>query len=219
MSGIILLGPPGVGKGTQAKRMQEALGLRHVSTGDTLREAVAAGTPLGRRVKDVMDSGQLVSDGLVGEVVEAALRGGPAASGGFLLDGFPRTLAQVTILDGILARVGLSLDHALLIDASEDVLVRRLAGRRVCAACGTLFHLESRPPKAAGRCDACGEALVQREDDREDVVARRLRVYREQTAPVVAVYRQRGILREVDGAGEPDAVSRRILAMVKQVPA
>lgn len=224
MAGIVLLGPPGAGKGTQAIRLKDALGLLHLSTGDVLRKAVSAGSPLGRRVQGVMASGALVSDDLVGEVVEAALRDGLAegrgkggGANGFLLDGFPRTVGQVEILDGILERTRLRVDDAVMIDADEATLVRRLTGRRVCGTCGTPHHLETSPPPSTGRCDACGGALLQRNDDREEVVAERLRVYRKQTAPVVAIYRDRGLLREIDGSGSPDAVFVTIMASLRGV--
>lgn len=224
MIGIVLLGPPGVGKGTQAARLKEALDLSHLSTGDVLRQAVREGSPLGQRVKAVMESGALVSDELVGEVVESALSalahsagkpGGAAKGfGGFLLDGFPRTLGQVAILDGVLARTDLSLDHAVLIDAPRDVVLRRLTGRRVCGSCGALYHVDSRKPGREGVCDACGKPIVQRPDDSEESVAMRLKVYEDTTAPLVAEYRRRGILRTVDGSGDADAVFARLLSAV-----
>ena len=219
MTGIVLLGPPGVGKGTQARRLNASLGLLYLSTGDALRQAVSAGTELGRKVKDVMASGKLVSDDLVGEVVAAALAGLPASSNGFLLDGFPRTLRQVAILDGILENAHLTLDHALFIDAPEDILIRRVTGRRVCPACEAVFHVDSKSPAKPDVCDACGGALVQRKDDSEGVVTERLRVYRTETTPVVAVYSERGILRRIDGAGAADAVYDLIVQSLRGVAA
>ena len=217
MVGIVLLGPPGVGKGTQAVRLKEALGLLHFSTGDALRQAVRSGSALGLRVKSVMDSGSLVSDELVGEVVECALAEGAASCSGFLLDGFPRTPRQIEILDGILATRRLPLDHAILIDAPEAVLLRRLTGRRVCPCCDAVYNLGGRPPKTAGRCDACGAALVQRPDDGSETVLERLRVYRGQTAPVIAIYKDRSLLREIDGSRESDEVFASILALLRGV--
>lgn len=220
MIGIVLLGPPGVGKGTQAARLKEALDLTHLSTGDVLRQEVREGSPLGQRVKAVMESGALVSDELVGEVVESALSalarsaGKAAGSGGFLLDGFPRTLGQVAILDGVLARTGLTLDHAVLIDAPREVVLRRLTGRRVCGSCDALYHIDSKRPARDGACDACGKPIVQRPDDSEESVARRFEVYEKATAPLAAEYRRRGILRTVDGSGAPDTVFARLLSAV-----
>lgn len=206
MTGIVLMGPPGVGKGTQAVRLKETLALLHLSTGDALRLAVRSGSPLGLRIQSVMDSGKLVSDDLVGEVVESALAEGLAPVSGFVLDGFPRTLPQVEILDRLVRGAGLGLDHVVLIDAPVAVVMRRLTGRRVCPSCNAVYHLDSRPPREAGRCDRCAGGLVQRPDDREEVVGERLRAYTEQTGPVIDVYKERGLLRKVDGSGEPEEV-------------
>ena len=214
MMGIVLLGPPGVGKGTQAKRLQEALGLLHLSTGEVLRQEVSAGTALGKRVSGVMASGALVADELVGEVVETALEKGLPPSSGYLLDGFPRTLRQVEILDSLLRRARRGLDHAVLIDAAEPLLVRRLTGRRVCDRCGALYHTDGKPPSSPGICDACGGVLVQRKDDHENVVTERLRVYREQTSPVLEAYGGRGLLRRIDGSGSSDEVFALIISAI-----
>lgn len=219
MIGIVLLGPPGVGKGTQALRLRDALNLFHLSTGDALRGAIKSGTPLGARVKGIIESGALVSDEIVGQVVEAALTDGLSGRAGFLLDGFPRTLGQVKILDDLLARRGLTLDHAVLIDAPQQVILRRLTGRRVCSRCDAVFHLETKPPRVEGVCDACGSPLVQRADDREEAVQERLRVYRDQTDPVAAAYAARGLLRRVDGSGAPEAVFAAIRTMLGGVAA
>ena len=147
-------------------------------------------------------------------ILAAGLAPGARTASGFLLDGFPRTLGQVRILDAVLGRTRLSLDHAVLIDAPEEVLVRRLTGRRVCPACGAVYHLDSRPSMKPGRCDACGSKLVQRTDDRAETVTERLRIYREQTAPVVAVYRERGLLRTIDGSAAPEEVFEKVLTAV-----
>jgi len=203
------MGPPGVGKGTQARMLCRHLNVPHVSTGDILREAVHGGTALGRKVRPFLESGGLVPDDLMGELVQDRLSR-TDARGGFVLDGFPRTVAQVTTLDRVLGQLGVVLDRAFVLEAPEQEIVRRLSGRRVCPQCGSLYHLDSRPPRAAGICDGCGSALVQRPDDEEHVVRRRLAVYGEQTLPVIQAYRERGLLWEVEGTGEADAVFERL---------
>lgn len=204
------MGPPGVGKGTQAERMQALLGVPHVSTGNILRAAIQQpGSELGRQVRGYVEGGRLVPDGLMGDLIAERL-GRKDATLGFILDGFPRTLEQVSILDAVLGGLGMGLDRVLKLVAPEAEIVRRLSGRRTCPQCGAVFHLESRPPAAAGVCDACGFALVARPDDAEDVIRERLRVYAEQTLPVAAAYRAKGILAEIDGLGEMDAVSARL---------
>jgi len=207
------MGMPGVGKGTQAALLRDGLGLPHVSTGDLLREAVRAGSSLGRRVKEHVDGGTLVPDELMGDVIAERLGQADTAQG-FILDGFPRTVPQVGILDGVLERLAVELDAAVLLAAEEAEIVRRLGGRRVCPGCDAVYHLDNRPPRSAGICDGCGAALVQRPDDTEDVVRGRLRVYREQTAPVAEIYRRRGILRVIDGVGDAADVHRRLRAEV-----
>lgn len=202
---IVLVGPPGVGKGTQALRLRLELEVPHVSTGDILREAVKQGTPLGRRAGSYMESGKLVPDDLMGDLIADRLSQ-PDAAAGFILDGFPRTAAQVAILDRALESVGASLDRVLALVAAEKEIVRRLSGRRICPACGSVFHVESRPPASPGACDGCGTALVQRPDDEEKVIRDRLGVFEAQTLPVAAIYKERGLLREVDAAGDSDAV-------------
>ncbi len=202
------MGPPGVGKGTQAKSLTESLGLLQVSTGDILRSAVQNDTPLGRRVRPYVESGRLVPDDLVGELIAERLEKADARDG-FVLDGFPRTVEQVAILDRVLERLGLRLDRVLLVTAPEAEIVRRLSGRRICPSCGALYHLESHPP-AADVCDACGGTLVQRLDDREEVIRERLGVYDRQTLPVARVYRERSLLRETDGSGTPGEVFERL---------
>ncbi len=210
---VVLMGPPGVGKGTQAVRLRDRLGVPHISTGDMLRQAVDRGTPVGRKVRSFVESGKLVPDELMGELIAERLSGADTAEG-FILDGFPRTVEQVVILDRVLSGLGVALDRAIALVAPEEEIVRRLSGRRVCPKCRAVYHLESRPPKSAGVCDKCGSALVQRADDAEDVVRKRLTVYAEQTLPVAAAYAQRGLLSEVDGAGDPATVSARLDAVV-----
>lgn len=206
---IVLMGPPGVGKGTQARALAAAWGALHVSTGDILRQAVHDGTALGKKVRPYVDGGRLVPDELIGDLIGERLRRQDAEAG-FILDGFPRTVEQVGLLDRVLEGAGIGLDAAVLLVAPEEEIVRRLTGRRTCPGCGQVFHLESRPPRAAGVCDACGSALVQRKDDSEEVIRERLRVYASQTLPVAQAYRERGRLLEVDGSGEPSAVTSRV---------
>jgi adenylate kinase len=214
---IVLVGPPGVGKGTQALRLREELKVPHVSTGDILRDAVKRGTPLGRRVRTYLDSGKLVPDELMGELIEERLSQ-PDAAAGFVLDGFPRTVDQVAILDSALEKVGARLERVLALTAPAPEIVRRLSGRRICPKCGGVYHIESHPPASAGVCDGCGSALVQRPDDEEGVIRERLRVYETQTFPLLRVYRERGLLAEVDGSGSADAVFLGLKAGLAAAP-
>ena len=204
------MGPPGVGKGTQAEQMQKLLGVPHVSTGNILRAAMGQqGSPLGEKVRSFVETGRLVPDGLMGDLIGERLERKDAANG-FILDGFPRTLQQVSILEDVLSRLGLALDRVLMLVAPEAEIVRRLSGRRTCPSCGSVFHVESRPPAVPGVCDACGAALVQRPDDTEAVIRDRMKVYADQTVPVAAAYRARGILVEIDGLGDVDDVGARL---------
>ncbi len=202
---VVFLGPPGAGKGTQGRALAREWGVPHVATGDMLREAVAAGTPLGRQARERMDRGALVPDdvmvGLVGERL-----GQPDAQRGFILDGFPRTLAQAEALERILKDVDRPLDRAVYFDVPEPELVRRLTGRRVCGSCQATYHLDSAPPRQPDVCDRCGGRLWQREDDSEATVRTRLRVYAEQTAPLLDYYRARGLLATVRGEGPIEEV-------------
>lgn len=210
---LVLLGPPGAGKGTQAKVLSARLGIPHVSTGDMLREAVREGTELGLKAKAVMESGGLVSDELLTGIVRERLAKEDCAAG-VLLDGYPRNLAQAAILDGILAELGKAPARALEIEVPDAVIVDRLGSRRSCPACGAVYNLRSQPPAREGACDACGKALVLRDDDRPEVVQDRLRVYHEKTAPLSALYRGRGALSAVDGARDPEAVLADLAAAV-----
>jgi len=209
----VLLGAPGVGKGTQAAEISRRTGLPHISTGDLLRAAIRDGSPLGRRVAAMVERGELVPDGLVGEMMEERLAR-PDAADGFILDGFPRTVAQADLLDRILARRGQALDRVISIEVPEAEIVERLAGRRSCGQCGAIYHVRYNRPKVEGICDRCGSELRQRPDDTEAVIAERLRAYREQTAPLAARYRKVGRLVEIDGRGRPDEVFGRIAAVV-----
>ena len=197
---VAFLGPPGAGKGTQARDLAQEWGVLHLATGDMLREAVAAGTPLGREAKGYMDRGALVPDDVIVRMMGERL-GRPDAKRGFILDGFPRTIAQAEALGKLLKDLGQTLDTVVYFDVSEPELLRRLTGRRVCRKCGHTYHLVSNPPKRPGVCDACGSELYQREDDTEVTVRNRLEVYRRQTSPLLDYYRQRHRLTTVSGEG------------------
>lgn len=197
---MAFLGPPGAGKGTQARDLAQEWGVLHLATGDMLREAVAAGSPLGREAKGYMDQGALVPDDVIIRMMGERL-GRADARPGFILDGFPRTIAQAEALAKLLKDLGQTLDTVVYFDVSEPELLRRLTGRRVCRKCGHTYHLVSNPPKRAGICDACGGELYQRDDDSEATVRNRLQVYQRQTAPLLDYYRQRNTLTTVAGEG------------------
>jgi adenylate kinase len=212
---IIMLGMPGAGKGTQAERITREFGIPHISTGDMFRKAIANQTPLGLEVKAYLDSGRLVPDDLTIRVVRERLAEADAAEG-FLLDGFPRTLPQAEALDEMLQEIGKPLDVALYIHVPQEVLLARLTGRRVCRACGATYHVVFQPPAREGVCDHCGGELYQRSDDTEEAVRTRLEQYA-QTAPLVEYYRERGLLRQVDGEQPIETVwseVRRILLSI-----
>jgi adenylate kinase len=211
---LILLGPPGSGKGTQAKRIEQAHGIPQLATGDMLRAATLSGSELGLRVKSIMDSGQLVPDDIIIEMIADRI-GQPDCRNGFILDGFPRTLPQAQALDEMLAQRGLRLDHVIEIEVDEGALVDRLAGRFSCQRCGASYNERDNLPKVNGVCDACGACeFVCRADDRPETVKARLNVYHRQTAPILPYYRDRGILRCVDGMAEIDVVAREIEAIL-----
>jgi adenylate kinase len=197
---VAFLGPPGAGKGTQARDLAQEWRVPHLATGDMLREAVAAGTPLGREAKGYMDQGALVPDDVIIRMMGERL-GKADAGRGFILDGFPRTIAQAEALAKLLKDLGQTLDTVIYFDVSEPELLRRLTGRRVCRTCGHSYHMTSNPPKRAGVCDECGGELYQRDDDAETTVRKRLDVYQRQTAPLLDYYRQRSLLATVSGEG------------------
>ena len=206
---LVLLGPPGSGKGTQAKLLTEKLGAVQVSTGDMLRTAVAAGTPLGREAKAIMDRGALVPDGVIVGVVRERLAQ-PDCRGGYILDGFPRTVAQAEALDGMLTELRTPLDAVLSLTVPAEDVVDRIAGRRTCRGCGRMYHIRHSPTREAGRCDDCGGETYQRDDDREETVRNRLRVYADQTAPLESFYERRGLLRRVPGTGQIGEITQRL---------
>jgi len=207
---IILLGPPGAGKGTQAKLLIERLQIPQISTGDMLRAAVKDGTPLGRQAKAYMDCGTLVPDEVIIGLVRERLQA-PDCARGYVLDGFPRTVAQAEALEKTLGELRLNLDHVLCLDVPSEDLVARIAGRRTCRQCGAMSHVRFSPTRQDGLCDACGGETYQRDDDREETVRRRLTVYAEQTAPLVRFYEGRGLLRRVAGTGEIGEIFARMV--------
>jgi adenylate kinase len=208
---VVLLGPPGAGKGTQARQLAARWGAPQIATGDMLREAVAQGTRLGREAKRYMDAGDLVPDAVIIGLIAERLAG-PDAGKGFVLDGFPRTVAQAEALDRLLAEQGLRLDRVVLFQVGDEELVRRLTGRRVCRQCGRNYHLAFSPPRVPDRCDACGGELYQRADDAEAKVRHRLVVYARDTAPLVEYYRRRGLLETISGLGPVETVFSALLA-------
>ncbi|MEO0138442.1 MAG: adenylate kinase [candidate division WOR-3 bacterium] len=203
---IIFLGPPGAGKGTQAERLARDLGIKKISTGDILREAVAKGTELGKRAKEYMERGELVPDSIIVGIIEEAING----HRDFILDGFPRNMPQAEALDEMLSRKGLNITHVILLDVPDEEIIRRISYRRVCVNCGRVYNLIFNPPKEDGICDYCGSKLIQREDDKEEVVRNRLKVYRENTEVLISFYDKRGLLLRVDGVGDYEGVYERI---------
>ncbi len=212
---IVLLGGPGSGKGTQAKMLTDKINVPQISTGDIFRAAVKEGTPMGIKAKSYMDKGELVPDDVVVGVVEERLTK-PDLEGGYMLDGFPRTLPQAEALDSILQKAGQSIDHAILVDVPDEELVKRLSGRRTCpnSDCGKMYHVMFNPPKKEGICDACGGELYQRDDDKEATIRERLTVYNSQTAPLIDYYDKKGLLRRVEGVGDINDIFDRIMKVL-----
>ena len=210
---LILLGPPGAGKGTQAAKIIEKYEIPHISTGDIFRENIKEGTPLGKKAQEYMNRGELVPDSLVIEIATDRLTKDDCKEG-FLLDGFPRTVEQAEALDKFLAEDGKKVDHVLDIDVEADILMKRLTGRRVCKGCGATFHITNIPPKVEGVCDVCGEERYQRDDDTEETVANRIEVYNSQTKPLIDYYEKSGNISHLDGSVDPDELLAEIVKIL-----
>ena len=210
---LILLGPPGSGKGTQAKMIAQHLGIPQVSTGDMLRAAVKEGTPMGLKAKAMMDAGALVPDEVVVGIVRERLQKADCANG-FILDGFPRTVAQADALQGNLADLGKDIDVVISLDVDNEAVVARISGRRTCPDCGRMYHVQFDPPESADICGECGSALILRDDDREATVRKRLDVYAQQTAPLVEYYEKAGLLKSIDGMQAIQTVQAEILQIL-----
>ena len=206
---FILLGPPGAGKGTQAKLMIDKWEIPQISTGDILRAALREGTPLGLEAKGFMDAGELVPDRVVIGIIAERLKEDDATDG-FILDGFPRTIPQAEALQGILDELGRNIDHVVSIEVEDEELVNRLTGRRMCKGCGESFHVVFNPPSAEGSCDRCSGELYQRDDDKEDTIRQRLAVYSQQTEPLIAYYSEQGKVRQIVGTGSIQDIFSRI---------
>jgi adenylate kinase len=211
---IVLLGPPGVGKGTQADQLEKALGVPHVASGDLFRENLKQDTPLGREAREYMDRGELVPDDITIAMVRERLQASDCRQG-VILDGFPRTVPQAEGLEDVLSELGWQLDGVFNITAPEEELVSRLSGRRICRNCQTPYHVRFNPPTHPGVCDVCGGELYQREDDKPETVRKRLQVYHEQTAPLIDYYRKAGLLHVIDGDQAIDAVTRDLMQAIE----
>ena len=211
---IVLLGAPGAGKGTQAKKLIEKYGIPQISTGDLLRAAVAAGTPLGKEAKSYMDKGELVPDSVVLGMVEERLKQDDCKKG-YILDGFPRNTAQAETLDKMLASLNMALTAAVSVDVPFDDLMKRLTGRRTCKACGQMYNVYFSAPKKDGVCDKCSGELFQRDDDKEATIKKRLEVYTAQTEPLMGYYKNKGILKSVAGTGSIDEIFNKVCAILE----
>ncbi|MDP3298395.1 MAG: adenylate kinase [Thermodesulfovibrionia bacterium] len=211
---LVLLGAPGAGKGTQAKKLIEKHGIPQISTGDILRKAVADGSPLGKEAKSYMDKGELVPDKVVIGLIEDRLKQ-PDCKKGFILDGFPRNTAQAETLDAMLKKLNMPLDSALSVDVPKDDLMKRLTGRRTCKGCQQMYNVYFSPPKKNGVCDKCGGELFHRDDDKEETIKRRLDVYDAQTAPLINYYKKSGILKSVIGVGGIDEIFKKVCIILE----
>jgi len=210
---LVFMGAPGSGKGTQAKKLMDRYAIPQISTGDLLRAEKAAGTELGKKVKAVMEAGRLVSDEIVVNIIRGRLKN-PDTKNGFILDGFPRSIAQAEALDKVLAEEKQPLDKGVLLDVDFDKLLKRLTGRRTCKTCGHLYNIYYSPPKKAGVCDLDGGELLQRADDNETTIRERLKVYQDQTAPLIDYYKKQGKFTSVDGEGSVDEIFKRIQSVL-----
>ncbi len=208
---LVFLGPPGAGKGTQAKLLSQRMGFLHLSTGDLLREAVKNQTPLGKKAKEYMDRGELVPDELIVQLIEETM----PKDGNVILDGFPRTVNQALALEEMLRVKGEKISKVLFFDVPDEVIIDRLSGRRVCSKCGAVYHVKYNPPKVEGVCDLCGGTLVQRDDDKEEVVRKRLEVYRKQTQPLVEFYQERGIIYKLDAGKGVEELFEEVKGLVR----
>ncbi len=202
---LILLGPPGAGKGTQAKLLAQQYGIPHISTGDMFRDHKARGTPLGKKVQAIMDAGGLVTDDVTNEMVKDRLSQ-PDVAPGFILDGYPRTVNQAQYFDLLLRSIGRTIDKVLSYEVAEEMVIERISGRRSCPKCGAVFHVSQNPPKRAGYCDRDVTPLVQREDDKPENVRKRLQEYGTKTEPLKRFYRERGLVAEIEGVGSPEGI-------------
>jgi len=208
---LVFLGPPGAGKGTQAKLLSQRMGFLHLSTGDLLREAVKNQTPLGKKAKEYMDRGELVPDELIVQLIEKTM----PKDGNVILDGFPRTVNQALALEEMLKGKGEKISKVLFFDVPDEVIIDRLSGRRVCSKCGAVYHMKYNPPKIEGVCDLCGGTLVQRDDDKEEVVKKRLEVYRKQTQPLIEFYQDRGIIYKLDAGKAVEELFEEVKGLVR----
>ncbi|MBI2183063.1 MAG: adenylate kinase [Deltaproteobacteria bacterium] len=215
---VVLLGPPGAGKGTQAKLLEEKFAAPQISTGDILRKAVAEQGDLGKRASEYIRRGELVPDQLIIDLVAERLKEKDCEKG-FVLDGFPRTIAQAQGLEELLKKMGLALNCVLSVQVPHELIVERLSGRRTCKGCGALYHVVFDPPKAAGTCNRCGGELFQRYDDRAEIISNRLKVYEDQTAPLVSYYRERSLLKSIDGVGKVEDIGKRMIQALGDVAA
>ncbi len=216
MIDIVMMGPPGAGKGTQAKFLSHKLDIPHISTGDMLREEMASGSDLGRKVENVIKSGGLVEDELMIDIIRERLSKKDVTKG-FILDGFPRTISQAQALDDLLSSLKRAVDYALYIEVPEEIIVERLSSRRVCPKCGRVYNVITNPPKHDEECDVCGTKLIVRDDDKPETVRRRFEVYMKQTAPVIDYYREQGKLFTIDGKANVEEVRKELLSVLGEI--